>query len=123
VHINSCTYVRFALAVWKADPTKFEQYHNRLMEGDRPPSLDAARQYGEELVGKEPFTNLNDPATERRIEEAVALYRLLSPSREESAIPKLILPEHVVHGEIQPLQHMYDVLESHLNIKPIRTQP
>jgi len=59
---------------------------------------------------------LADPSIEKRIQESVQLYRDVGAG----PIPKLILPTAVINGEIFPLQHMFDVLESHLDIKPLR---
>ncbi|HEV8291480.1 MAG TPA: vitamin K epoxide reductase family protein, partial [Tepidisphaeraceae bacterium] len=116
-HINSCTYTRYALAVFLANPDQFEQFHNRIMEGDRPPSLQQTRQIAEELISPGAFAAaLADPSVEKHIQESVQLYRAVGAG----PIPKLILPAAVIHGEIYPLQHMFDILESHLNVKPLR---
>jgi len=116
-HINSCTYTRYALAVWIANPSQFEQFHNRVMEDDRPPSLEQTRQIAQELITPPAFAAaLADPSIEKRIQESVQLYRNVGAG----PIPKLILPAAVIHGEIYPLQHVFDVLESHLEIKPLR---
>jgi protein-disulfide isomerase len=116
-HINSCTYTRYALAVWIANPSQFEQFHNRVMEGERPPSLEQTRQIAQELITPQAFASaLADPSIEKHIQESVQLYRNVGAG----PIPKLILPAAVIHGEIYPLQHLFDVLESHLEIKPLR---
>jgi uncharacterized membrane protein len=116
-HVNSCTYTRYALAVFKADPAKFEQFHNRMMEGERPATLDQTRQIAEQLLTPSAFASaLADPSIEKRIQDSVSLYRSVGAG----PIPKLILPTAVVGGEIHPLQHLYDVLESYLDLKPLR---
>jgi uncharacterized membrane protein len=115
-HINSCAYTRYALAVFLANATQFEQFHNRIMEGERPPSLEQTRQIAEELITPHAFAAaLADPSVEKHIHESVQLYRDIGAG----PIPKLILPTAVIHGEIYPLQHMFDVLESHLDVRPL----
>jgi len=115
--VNSCTYTRYALAVFLADPAQFESFHDRIMQGDRPPSLEQTRQIAQEMVTAHAFaTALADPSIEKHIQESVQLYRDVGAG----AIPKLIFPTAVVHGEIHPLQQMFDVLESHLDLKPLR---
>jgi uncharacterized membrane protein len=114
--VNSCTYTRYALAVFVADPMKFEQFHDRIMQGDRPPSLEQTRHIAEEIVTASAFaTALADPSIDKHIQESVQYYRDVGAA----AIPKLVLPSALVSGEIYPLQHLYDVLESHLDVKPI----
>ena len=116
-HVNSCTYTRYALAVFLADPSRFEQFHNRIMEGERPPTLDETRKIAEALITQSAFASaLTNPAIENHIHESIQLYRDVGAR----AIPKLILPTAVVSGEIYPQQHLYDVLESHLDVKPLR---
>ena len=116
-HINSCTYTRYALAVLLADPSRFEEYHNRIMEGEKPPSLEQTRQIAEQLVTPRSFAAaLADASIERHIQQSVQIYRDAGASQ----IPKLILPTAIIHGEIYPLQHMFDVLESYLDLKPVR---
>ena len=116
-HINSCTYTRYALAVFLADPSRFEEYHNRIMEGEKPPSLEQTRQIAEQLVTPRSFAAaLADASIERHIQQSVQIYRDAGASQ----IPKLILPTAIIHGEIYPLQHMFDVLESYLDLKPLR---
>jgi uncharacterized membrane protein/protein-disulfide isomerase len=114
LHVNSCAYVRFALAVWKADPTKFERYHNFLMASPRPPPLPIARSYAEELVGTAPLANLPNPDIDSRIDDAVALFRAIGMG----PIPKLILPNHLLAGETNTLDRFSTELERHLNLKP-----
>lgn len=115
-HVNSCTYTRYALAVFRADPVRFEQFHDRVMQGERPPTLEQTRQIAEELLTSSAFAiALSDPAIEKHIQESVQLYRNVGGG----PIPKLILPTAVVGGEIYPLQHLYDVLESYLDLKPL----
>jgi len=116
-HINSCTYTRYALAVFLANPSQFEQYHNRIMEDEHPPSLEETRKIAQEFVTPRAFAAaLADPSIEKHIQESVQLYREAGTG----PIPKLIFPTAVVHGEIFPLQHLFDVLESYLDVKPLR---
>jgi uncharacterized membrane protein len=116
-HVNSCIYTRYALAVFLANPSRFEEFHNRIMEGERPPSLEQTRQIAEEVIMSQAFAAaLTHPSIEKHIQESIQLYRDLGTG----PIPKLVLPTAVIHGEIHPLQHMFEVLESHLDVKPLR---
>jgi hypothetical protein len=96
---------------------QFESFHDRIMQGKRPPPLEQTGQIAEERTTARAFaTALADPSIENHIQESVQLYRDVGGG----AIPKLMFPAAVVHGEIHPLQHMFDVLESHLDVKPLR---
>jgi len=116
-HINSCTYTRYALAVFLSNPARFEEYHNRLMQGEHPPSLEQTRQIAEELLTPRAFAEaLANPSIEKHIKGSVEIYRELN----RGPIPKLILPTALISGEIYPQDHLFDVLESYLDLKPLR---
>jgi uncharacterized membrane protein/protein-disulfide isomerase len=116
-NINSCTYTRYALAVFLADPSRFEEFHNRVMEGEKPLTLEQTRQIAESLVTPRAFAAaLANPAIEKHIKDSVQIYR----EARAGQIPKLILPTVIIHGEIYPAQRMFDVLEHYLDVKPLR---
>jgi thiol-disulfide isomerase/thioredoxin len=114
---NSCSYDRYAIAVFLADPSRFEEYHKRIMEGARPPSIEQTRQIAEKLVTPEAFAAaLANPAVEKHIKASVELYR----EARAGQLPKLVLPTIIVHGEIAPLQRLSELLEHYLHIKPLQ---
>ncbi len=116
-HINSCTYTRYALAVFLANPSLFEQFHNRMMQGEHPPSPEQTRQIAEELMTPAAFAAaLTSPSIEKHIHDSVDLYRDLA----RGPIPKLVLPTALISGEIYPQDHLFDVLESYLDVKPLK---
>ncbi len=116
-HINSCAYTRYALALFIANPSQFDEFHDRMMQGEHPPSLEETRKLAEQLTTPRAFAAaLSDPSIEKHIQGSVQIYR----DAGTGAIPQLILPTAVVKGEIYPQQHLYEVLESYLDVKPLR---
>ena len=50
-HVGACEITKIALAVFFADPTKFEEFSNWLFEPETPPGVSASRDYAGKLVG------------------------------------------------------------------------
>ena len=107
-HVNACTYARYALAVWHADRSRFEEYHEWLYAPAKAPHLEDARGQAERLVGPQVFaTALADPAVETKIQNAIGIYKFLGAGQ----IPKLVMNRGVLVGQIPSLQRLIQVLE------------
>jgi len=90
---NSCTYAEFGMAVNKADLTKFETFHDFMMEGSSPPSVDEARKKAETLVGKDAFnTALKDPKIKEWISTGVGTQRYIKAK----TIPRIITKDQII---------------------------
>jgi len=115
-HKNACHYTELAMAVWRIDRGKFEEFHRWLMKSTRPPPVFDATIRAGELVGHEALKQACDGP---EVAQAIECYsRLYGQLRGE--IPKLILArEHVVSGEVNDAQEIFDLLEEYLGIEPI----
>ena len=90
---NACTLAEFGMAVNIAKQDKFEEFHNFMMEGSHPPSVEEARKKAEELVGKDNFEKaLKDPQVKDWIANGVNVQRYIKAK----TIPRLITQKHVV---------------------------
>jgi uncharacterized membrane protein len=112
---DACQYARLAVAVWRLNPAKFPAFHDWLFEPDRPPSPGEATWYAAELVGR--------PALERELagaelEQTLRGYRDLFHRLGEGALPKLVLGNYVVSGEIEDSSELFDMLEKYLSLRP-----
>ena len=112
---NACTYARDGLAVWKADPRKFADFHHWMFTPRLPPSVEEARKHAEDLVGKEAFAAaLTHEDVEGRLKVSIKVYGFLS----KGSLPKLIVDDAVVTGELTTAQDLFNVLESKLQLTP-----
>ena len=50
-HFFACEYSKLALAVWHENPLKFPEFHDWLMEEEKPPPLSVAKSQAMKLVG------------------------------------------------------------------------
>lgn len=90
---NSCAYARFAMAVNHADSTKFEEFHDFMMGGIRPPSVEKARNKAESLVGKDAFNeSLKAAKIKEWIDTGVSAQRFIKAK----TIPRIITKDQVI---------------------------
>ncbi len=93
---DACELAETALAVWKADKTKFEEFHEWLMQGDNPPSAAAALAKAQTLVDPKALAAEKSTA-QKFIRSNVSIYQRMNGG----PVPKLIFPTTVMTGEIQ----------------------
>ena len=85
---NACTYAKISMAVNKSDSSKFEKFHDYMMEGANPPTVVEARKKAEELVGRETFEEaLKDPKIAEWIATGVGAQRYIKAK----TIPRIII--------------------------------
>ncbi len=90
---DACTYAEFGMAVNKADSSKFEIFHDYMMEGPNPPSVDAARKKAEGLVGHEAFEKaLKDAKVKEWIATGVGAQHYIKAK----TIPRIITKDQVI---------------------------
>ncbi len=90
---NACTYAKFGMAVNKSDSSKFEEFHDYMMEGTTPPTVAESRKKAEELVGHEAFEEaLKDPKIEEWIATGVGAQRYIKAK----TIPRIITKDKVI---------------------------
>jgi len=90
---NACTYAEFSMAVNKADSSKFEKFHDYMMEGLTPPSVKESRQKAETLVGIKAFEEaLKSPKVNDWIATGVGAQHYIKAK----TIPRIITKTQVI---------------------------
>ena len=90
-HLNACEYARLGLAVFFANPEKYEEFSNYIFTPERPPALDQARAQAESLVGKEALARgLSDPRVEEQIRTDVNIYMATRRRSGRGPMPQLL---------------------------------
>lgn len=112
-HVNACEYARHALAVFRAAPEQFPVYDRWLFETQRPRPLADMKAKAAELVGAEPLAKaLADPWLAKRMNEAISIYEAVGRGQ----IPKLLLPDSVLTGQLPTADRMFAVLQQQLTL-------
>ena len=120
-HEHACELATLALAVWRADRTKFEQYDTWLFQGDTP-EPEAARRRAEQLVGAEALQRAVDSGwAEQQITRNIRLDRVLGGG----VLPKLLTSTSIMSGQPSGPDALFRVLEDESDLNPPEpaTQP
>lgn len=119
-HAGACELAKLALAVWRAKPEAFPEFHDYLFTLPLPVSLSqlaAARQRagavaGEEMIGKA----LEDPWVAQRLQDNLAVYARLTT--QSVVMPKLLLPpSQVMHGTAPDAAEFVRVMEAQFRLR------
>ena len=95
-HAESCDLAKLAVAVWKVDAEKFEEFHDWMFEGEVAPTNAVARAKAAEMVGAEALDGVLAKAIcGQFIDSHVKLYQRAGGGE----IPKLLFPGTSVVGE------------------------
>ena len=90
---ESPTYARYSMAVQKADPDQFSEYHDFLMTGRWAPPLEEARARAESMVGKAAFeAALSAPEVEQWIATGINAHHYV----QAKTLPRLISKDQVI---------------------------
>ncbi len=88
-HLYACALARYAMAVYRIDPTKFAAYHDKLMDGDEEPTTSDARQWAIDLVGRSSFSRaVVSSDTTKVVQRGVEIYTRMK----DQGIPQILLP-------------------------------
>ena len=117
-HRYACELATLALAVWRADATKFPEYDRWLYEPLDPRTPEQARAHAAELVGEEKLaTALKDPSVTRSISRNVGMYRRVGRGK----LPKLFVDDGGDAG-VERAAELFEVLEKRLGLRAIKTE-
>ena len=113
-HRDACDYARLALSIWKLNREKFAEYHEWLMEEEKPPSLFNAKRRAIQLVGTKVLLDESLQADSFRniagnIEDMNKL---------QSGLPIFLTERGVVRGAPTSEGDWFEFLEKHLNMVP-----
>ena len=110
---DSCTYARLALAVYRADPAHFAEFHEWMLTGDFAPEPAKARKRAEELVGAEALARtLAEPEVEQWIQDGIGIYRYLKAE----SLPKVIAGNSVISSSGLAKEKFYASLREALGL-------
>jgi len=113
-HADACSLARIGMALWHADPSKYEAYATWVFRGERPPTPRQAREHAYSLVGQDAFNKAaDDPQINRLIRQGAGLYGRL----QYGAMPKLILFDtRVQSGMPRSRAAFFETLENELDL-------
>ncbi|HYE31627.1 MAG TPA: vitamin K epoxide reductase family protein [Methylomirabilota bacterium] len=98
-HIGACEHAKVGLAVWQADPTKFDTYTQQVFGPAQPQPPKESERLGAELVGAEKLREkLNNPWSTNVLGTSSTLYKLNSQKVGTTKMPQIILGPKIYAG-------------------------
>ncbi len=117
MHDDACALAQTALAVWRADRSKFAEFHAWMLQGTTAPYARDAQARARELVGAAAFeAALADPWVAQQIQRNIKAYEVAGGG----VIPKLLVRGVLIAGRPGDASELYEVLETELQIKPVQ---
>lgn len=108
-HPGACELAKISIAVWRANPSKFHEFHDWMFEGSR--SQSAAKAHAEKLVGVEKFRKeYGSTIPSEYVKRHVDLYKKVG----QGAVPKLLFPKSTMNGEINNKATLVGTIEREL---------
>jgi len=116
-HLFACHYAKLALAVWRLEPEKFEEFHEWLLGPDVLPPWQGSVDHAAELVGGKDVLapEFTGEEVQRMVRRNTLLYRWSGMGR----IPKLLIGSAVLVGETRDAEELCGILENRLGIRPL----
>jgi hypothetical protein len=122
-HRGSCKMSKTALAVAKADPRKFLDFHNFLLEDEKkPPTSSQAVSQAYRLVNRTKLVEAGrDKELDERIQRYIRLFGALSNQhrgKKTFGLPVQIVGDTVLSGGEMTEEEMFEAWEKAIDIKP-----
>lgn len=106
--VESCEVSKLAVATWRLDPEKFEEFHHWMFEGATAPSYARAKAKADELVGREKLdAELRKEAPGKYVTKHVQLYQHAG----RGVVPKLLFPTTTIEGEFTSTSSLVQLIK------------
>ena len=103
-----------AIGVWQLAPENFPEYHEWLMEGEKPPNITKAKNRAMELAG---FEVLTDRKRQGDVSRSMALHCSYLRNL-KSGLPVLLLTNGAIRGVPEESEKLFELLRIRLEIEP-----
>ncbi len=116
---NACLYARLAMGVSKIAPDRFIEFHNWMMDSEKPPLAGDARRKAMTLAGEEVLldTVLRQNVAQKIIEHCNVF------AKAKSGLPMLLTKKGIISGLPENEQEWFKVLEKNFGLVPVEETP
>jgi uncharacterized membrane protein len=116
-HVNACEYARLGLAVFFANPAKFEEFTDWVFAPPRPPPVSDTQNYAERLVGSQALRDaLSGPAVGEQIATDINIYATSSRLAHSSQLPQMLFEQVGYIGAVESADQLKEILAENLGI-------
>lgn len=121
-HVNACDYARIGLAVFYANPAKFDQFSDWLFEPARPPAVTDCKAFAAGLVGSRELEDaLNSPAVSEQLSADVNIYTASSRLARSGQLPQMLFEEGGSIGAVSSADQLAKIMAENLGIGSTNT--
>ncbi len=105
--LESCEIAKLAIAVWRVDPSKFNDFHNWMFSGETK-TFASTLAHAQQLVDSTKLNNeLNSSMVAGYVNKHVQIYNMVG----RGEVPKLLFPSTSVVGEMTSRDALIDIIE------------
>ena len=110
-HSNACRFAALALRIWRADRSKFAEFHQWLFEYHDQP-YEAAEAMAYSLVGADKIESVDTSWVEAMLKQNVADYKMLL--KDTPVMPKILLGgSQIMQGKAKDTGTLERLLQQH----------
>jgi len=114
-HLHACDYARLGLCVRRCGEDFFQQYDSWFFSQGGVPSLEAATDYAEKLVGKDALVKARtEPWADQMIQTSIGIYENNGRFTRTYRLPQIIIGDNVNMGPVRNLDELVALLEKRL---------
>lgn len=109
----ACDYAQLALGIWNLAPRKFPEFHDWLLESEKPPNIAKARARALKLAGSAIFDKKSKAEIGKVLnKQAADLQRL------KVGLPVVLFQNGALRGVPEDSEKLFEYLESTLGVEP-----
>jgi uncharacterized membrane protein len=117
-HTNACAIAKLGLSVWRANPAKQTQFDDFVFGPEKPPTIQQAVGYAEQLVGTEALTKAaQDPWVEEQMRRSISIYATNYFHIRNGSMPQLMINTNLITGTLEKTKDILQVLEKQLGLR------
>lgn len=106
-HAEACELAKLAIAVWRVDAEKFQQFHEWLLTGEEPPTAAAALEKANEMVDQELLAaEMDGDVVQQYIAKQVQLYESVGAG----TVPKMLFSGTTVVGKVSAADTLIQII-------------
>ncbi len=117
---GSCRLAKLGLSVALVEPEAFEEFHEIIMEGKRPPSYISALSQAQQLINKDQLgltLSTQEELLQAMLESHIKLFASLQ-KKTNLRLPMLLMGDTIFSGKPTSQDNLYSILKDNIGLEP-----
>jgi hypothetical protein len=104
--------------VWRANRSKYQQFDDFIFTGEKPPPLEAAVGFAQQLVGVESLAKVaSDPWVPALLQKSIDIYATNYFHIRNGSMPQLMINTNLTAGALESTKDFLRVLDKQLGLR------